>query len=1165
MKQIGRRTWAIDWEARSRGGAAYTADVAPADALAGAILRSPYPHATVDGIDTAAAEKMPGVRAVITAQNFRPGARYFHEMCFDRPPLADGVVRFVGQEVAAVAADTREQALAALAAIHVRYTPLPAPLTVEQALAPGAAQLHEPGPPPGMPPGSDHDHEHATGDEHGHGDSSAHAEGPPSDAHGAPPADAHGGPPAMPQIANVRRGGHMRLGDLDKGRAEGTITVSGRFRFPQQTHVCMETHRTVADWQEGRLHLWTSTASPRFVQFEAAGILGIAPPQVVVHEVAVGGSFGAKMTITEHEVLAAALAREAGRPVLITLTREEEFSATKSRHAFDVDLTLRADASGRVRTIEANMTVDSGAYLHSAASVMGASFGPLTGMYRADGAEISAQVVDTAKLPAGAYRGYGAPQTTYPLEMLMDELAEKLGRDPIDLRIQNAYRSNDQGLWGKLGGVGLVDCYEAVREAIGWEHEKANRKPGRGIGVAGAEEISGAHGMPGSNVCGGVVNLHADGRLVVRFGGSDAGTGQKTILAQIAAEELGVPFDRIRVISMDTDQTPHDLGAWSSRGTHYTGHAIRQTSREFADRLKKLAAERLGTGDITLEDGFARGGNGEVPLADLVAISNEAVDGVLTHESTFVEINVEMLNPAKPTKFTATHNYGAHAAIVEVDEKTGKVRLVDYAAANDSGTALNPMMLEGQIIGGAVQGIGSALGEEVIFEQGKVVNPAYLHYAMPRAADVPRIRPVMAPVPDELGPYGAKAVGEVSILSPGPAIANAVYDAIGVRIRTLPITPDKIINALAERAGRKRVFNIWARPSRWWIALVRAMYPLSLLKLLHNRQMALHDQAEPPAPPLKAVETPASIEGLVAALGPDASVLGGGTDLQLRRRTNLHMPDRLVSVVKVAELKQLSVPETGPIVIGAGVTLSRLAAAIKARIPAVADTIEEIASPQIRNVATVAGNLRQEKRCWFFRNGFNCFKRRGGLAPCYAIEGDHRFYHAAIDGHRCQAVTPSDLATILVALDAMVTITSPNGVRDVALGALYTGPGEMDGLGERDVITRITIPAEAAARQTSFRKLNLWKGDFAIASAAVSVALDGEGRCAEARICLGAVAPVPWRARATERGLVGQKVTAARLRTLLDAELDARGHPLKRNEWKLDAVAGLAERAVEAL
>jgi CO/xanthine dehydrogenase Mo-binding subunit/CO/xanthine dehydrogenase FAD-binding subunit len=896
---------------------------------------------------------------------------------------------------------------------------------------------------------------------------------------------------------------------------------------------------------------------------QLAHVLAVDPAKIVVHEVAVGGSFGAKIMITDHEAIAAVLARESGRPVWIALTREEEFETTRTRHGFDLALTLRADSSGRLRTVEGRVRVDSGAYLHQGASVMGASMLPLALIYDVEGVDIEARLIDTAKNPASAMRGYGGPQSTFARESLMDELAEKLGRDPIELRIQNSLRPNSQGLTGHIGSIGLVDCLKAVREAIGWDKEKKNRRRGRGVGVATGEHVSGAYSFPDANRCDCIIDLYSDGRVRVRSGFSDAGTGQRTILAQIAAEELGVPLERISVLSMDTDETCWELGAWSSRGTHYTGHGIRHGAHELAEKLKQLAAEKLGPAEIRLEDGFARNERGEVTLAALVAASREATDGVLTHKSTFYDRNVEMMRPDGMGNITASHCFAAHAALVEVDEKTGKVRVVDYVAANDSGTAINPTQVEGQVVGATVMGLGGALGEEVILEQGKVVNPAFLHYALPRAADVPRIRPILAGASDPQGPYGAKAVGEVGTNPPGPAVANAVYDAVGVRVRELPVTPDKIINALAERNGRQRDFGLWRRPSRWWIGLVRWAYPRGLFRILHERQVS-DTGANPPPPPVDSIELPSNIAELLRALGEDAAILGGGSDLQLRRRQHLFAPSRLISVARVREIQQIDFPDDGRIVIGAGVRLSALAEAVRNKIPALADAIDGIASPQIRNVATVAGNLRQEKRCWFFRNGFNCYKRKGGLAPCYAILGDHRFYHAAIDGHRCQAVTPSDLATVLVALDATATVVGPRGTREVAIEELYTGPGET-AVDPDEALTHVAIPIEAVRRQTAYRKLNLWQGDFAIASAAVSVSLDDAGRCTDARVCLGAVAPVPWRARATERHLLGENLSTERLRQRLDSELNAHAHPLSRNVWKLDSVAGLAERALEAL
>lgn len=1149
MKYVGTRVWPIDWDQRTSGQTAYTGDLVPPDALVGAILRSPHPHAHIASIDTSLARSLPGVRAIITSDDFPKGLRYFHERTLDRPPLADGVVRFVGQEIAAVAADTKAQAQAAVAAIRVRYHRLPAPLELKGALAKRAPLLF---PAEGIAPHASPDSELRNVRAH---------------LGSAPQPVVHQQATYEARQHNVRRRFRRFWGKPEEGRAASSVSVSGRFWFPQQNHVCMETQRTLARWIDGRLHLWTSTASPRLLARQLAHVFSCDVDGIVVHEVGVGGSFGAKMTITDHEALAGTLARITGRPVYIALTREEEFETTGSRHAFDFALNLRADDTGRIRLIEGEVDVDSGAYLHSGMPVMSASMFALAGIYNVDGLDVRARLVDTAKLPARGFRGYGAPQVCFALESLVDELAARTGQDPIEIRIKNVYRTGDLSLAsGKLGSVGLVECLRAARTAINWDEEKANRKPGRGVGVAVAEHISGAFTVPGANRSDGTIELSRDGRILVRFGGSDAGTGQKTILAQIAAEELGLPLERVSVHSMNTDTTPFDLGAWSSRGTHYTGHAIRLTAQALAAKLRRLAAQRLNSEEILLEDGYAKSAGGKVPIGDLVALSNEAINGRLAHTESFVESKVEQFNPQGDGsgKITPTHNFGAHAALVEVDEKTGQVRILDYVAANDSGTALNPTLLEGQIVGGAVMGLGGALGEELIFEQGKLVNPAFLHYGLPRAADVPTIRPLLVPAADPVGPYGAKASGEVSISPPGPAIANAIYDAIGVRITSLPITPDKILSALASLRGRKRKFGLWRRPDRWWVALVRWLYRYGLFRVLHEVELARHGGVSRQSNTIEVVETPTDVPCMIELLSPQSRLLGGGTDVQLSRRQGLLDPTRLVSVGRVASMKRIAISDDGSISAGGAVTLSKLAATLRAAIPALGEAIDEIATPQIRNMATLAGNLLQTKRCWFFRNGFNCYKRRGGLAPCYAIRGDHRFYHAAIDGHRCQAVTPSDIATVLIALDAVAVVAGPNGTRKVLLEELYVGPGETS-LGEKDVLVEVHIPARAWRRRTAFKKLRLWQGDFAVASVAFSLDLDSSGNCVDARLCLGAVAPVPWRARLTERAVVGAPIALDRLRVALDRELDARAHPLDRNEWKLDAVAGLAERAAESI
>ncbi len=1084
MTVVGQRVRAIGWEQRTSGTDVYAGDLPMEGVLIGRMLRSPYPHAEITRLDTRRARAMPGVRAVITAADFPRGARYIHSGGdrSDRAPLADGVVRYVGEEIAAVAADTEEQADSALAAIDVRYRRLPAPLTLDAALAPGAPRLHE----------------------------------------------RKGGEP------NVSLHDRGSWGDVELGRREGTLSTRGTYWYPRVAHAVMEQNICIARWdaERERFELWTSTQAPHFVVNELAHVFGLRRDQVICREVAVGGGFGSKSKVSEHEAPAAALARASGRTVKIALTREEEFADTKPRHAFRVDFEARADRAGRIRLFEARIDVDNGAYNHFGPSVMHVGVKTLGSIYAPDGAAWDARLVDTALTPGGQFRGYGSPQTSFAQECAVDELAEKVGIDPLEFRIRNANKPGTTTLCGaRLTTARLDDCLVAVREAINWDGKKRTRTKGRGVGVAAAMHGSGSYAIPGSNTSMAAIDLYSDGHARVRFGGADAGTGQRTILAQITAEELGLPYERVDVLSIDSERTPIDQGAWSSRGTHMTGHAVRKAAHELAARL--------------------RGGE-KVPAG-----------GVLTHEASFTDQIMEAPSSSKTPNFSATYTFAAHAVEVEVDLGTGRIRILDYVAAHDIGKAINPTMVEGQIIGGIAMGLGAVLGEELIYEAGQPVNPAYLNYALPRAADLPRIRPILLEAGDPGGPYGAKSIGELSVIPAAPAVANAIYDAVGVRIRELPITPDKILRALAEKEGKpRRRHRIWARPDRWQIELIRRAYPLGLHWVLDRIGTRFAKRRTPR--PIASVDAPGSLEAAYAALGPDTTVIGGGTDALLQRRQNLIAPTRIVSLAEIPELSVLRTAADGTLEIGASVTLARVARELAQTAPVVAEAVASIASPQVRAVATVGGNLVQAKRCHFFRNGFDCYKRGGATCPCYAVQGDHRFYHAAVGAHRCQAVTPSDLATALLALDAEIVIGGSGGERTVPLADFYTGPGETI-IEPGQLVTRVRIPRAALARRAAFEKLGLWQGDFAVVSAAISASVEPDGRWRDVRVVLGALAPTPWRARRTEQALEGKVVAPDDVGRALDDELVRVGHPLERNAWKLDAAVGVARNVSSRL
>lgn len=1123
MNWVGERVRPLDWEARTRGTLKYAADLREPAHLYGAILRSPHPYAQITALETERAERLPGVHAVITAADFPPGRTYQHRGAplSDRPPLADQVVRHVGQEVAAVAAESPEAARAALNAIRVRYRVRRAPLTPREALRPSARRLHT----------------------------------------------------RVTDEANVAVILRSDWGDVARGRQEGRVTVQGDFVYPSVSHACMEPNTTLASWdpRTQTVELWTSTQAPWFIAKEVSHLLDIPHDNVICREVAVGGGFGSKSKASEHEVLAAALSRKAGRPVLVELSREEEFGANKPRHRFETRLLTAADEDGRIRLFDADILVDNGSYNHMGSSVMRVGVITLGSMYRPDGATFTSRLVDTATQPGGQYRGYGTPQVSLAVESQVDQIAERLGIDPLELRLRNLGPEFATTLCGyEVTTARLGDCLRAVRTGLDWDRAKAERKPDRGVGVAAGMHGSGAYAYERANRSDAGVDIDEDGRVRVRHGSADAGTGQNTILAQIAATELGVALEDVEVLSMDSEQTPFELGAWSSRGTHMTGSSVGMAARELADRLKESGRRKLGSQSVELREGkvVAEDHEHSVDLGDLVAQDPDTRDGWLRHEASYVLSGTEMISPDKDRfNLSPSYAFAAHGAAVEVDRRTGKVTVLDYVAAHDVGRAINPTAVEGQIVGGAAMGIGAALGEDLVREGGRVVNPSYLHYAMPRSADLPSIRPVIVNGEDPAGPYGAKSVGEMSIIPPGAAVANAVADAIGVRVNELPLTPDKVLTALAEQEGRRRHHRLWRRPGRWWVWAIRFLYPRGLHHVLHRYGTRFgpgtgpSDPTPPPAPKMLA---PTTLEEATTQVRGGAQPVGGATDALVERRREARPAPVLVSLAGVRGMRRLERDEDGPLRIGAAVTLNELAEALADELPFLAKAIHTIAGPQIRNSATVGGNLAQRKRCWFFRSGFACYKRNGVSSPCYAIEGDHRFQHAVIDGHRCQAVTPSDLGTVLGAVDAEVVLAHGERRRTLPIGSLYSGPGEL-ALKDGEFILEVLIPAAARDRRGAFAKLALYEGDFASASATLTARVDGEGRWRDVRLVLGAIAPTPWRARETERALEGVAPTVARVRSLLDAELDRHAHPLPGNAWKLDAVAGLAEHAVEEL
>jgi CO/xanthine dehydrogenase Mo-binding subunit/CO/xanthine dehydrogenase FAD-binding subunit len=957
------------------------------------------------------------------------------------------------------------------------------------------------------------------------------------------------------------------LGDSRQAFAAATHISNGKYRYPQVTHATMEQDATVAWWRadEQRLHLWTSTQSPFFVRKELSHLLNLEPNQFVFHEVAVGGGFGARSKVTEHEALAALLSMTAGRPVKIVLTREEQFATSKSRHEFQTSISLAMDEEQRLTAIDAEVKVDNGAYSHTGPSVMATGLRLLGQLYRPLGVHARGILVDTAKLPGGQFRGYGGPQVMFALESELDELAHRVGVDPLDLRIRNANHPFETTLSGaKIGNANLVACLEAAREAIGWTSKKRDKRPGRGLGVAIGIHGSGVFAYPGANRGSARIEIDAAGRVRVRFGGSDAGTGQRTIIAQIVAEELSIAAEDVEVIQMDVTFDPPDQGAWSSRGTHYGGNAAWRAAKAAKEKLVEAGREKFGTDRVWLEQGNVRSQADAVSMGDLIGTMADLDHGLLAIEESFEDLDTDPTSRFGEGDHTAnpspSYAFAAHAVEVNVDVATGTIDILNYVAVHDVGRVINPVQTEGQIIGGVLMGLGAAMREELTFERGRVINPSYMNYGVARAADAPTITPIILQEPASSGPFGAKNVGELSSVPVAAALANAVRDAIGIRIRDLPITPDKIVNA-STLTIKGSYRPLWRRPDRWWISAIRWLYPRGLLSVLDRWGTRLAKSR--PDTPVSSIAHPQSAEELVALASSGFTPIGGGTEIQLLRRQGLSDRSRLVVVGSVPAFRTIKTTSDGSIEIGAGVTLSRVAAELGTAIPLIRQAIETIASPQIRSIASVGGNLLQEKRCPFYRNGFNCYKRGGSSCPCYAIAGDHRFYHAVMHAHRCQATTPSDLATALIALGSLVELKKSGDTRRLAVSDLYTGPGEHC-LADGEVLTRVIVPESAATRQGAFEKLQLWTGDFAVVSVALTARL-ASGRWLDLRLCLGGLAPTPWEAKAVVNRLEGKVVSASELRRELAQELWRNSHPLPHNSWKVEVAARLGERAATRL
>lgn len=727
---VGRPTPRVDGSERVSGRAVYTYDVALPGMLYARVLRSPHPHARIRRIDASRALALPGVRAVLTHESVPP------------IPWSNGAnvlnaeVRFAGEEVAAVAADDPDVAADALALIDVDYEPLPFVTDAEAALRPDAPKVH-------------------------------------------PEGNLVGGKPEV-----------YARGDLARGFAEGEVTVEATYRTQTALHNCLESHGTVAAWSGDELTVYESTQHVYGVREGIADALGLPLHKVRAICQYMGGGFGSKQEIGKHTVLAALLARETQRLVQLMLTREDENLAAGNRHPTVQRLRLGAKRDGTLTAVDLVATAAIGAYGDGAMAIAG----PAREMYRCPNVRTEVRAAFTNTGPTTAFRAPGYVEGAFPLESLLDELAGRLGIDPLELRRRN-YADEDPVSGRPYSAKHLDECYRLGAERIGWPGpggavETSGTKR-RALGVA--SQVWGGGGGPPAYA---VVQLNSDGTAELILGGQDIGTGTKTALAMIAAEELEIGLDQLTVRLGDSAAGPYAPVSAGSMTVPSLGPAVRKAAVEAKRELREIAAGLL---DVKPDEVEVRNGEVRVRGRPDRRLTFAEITGRIGH-FTIVGRGSRGMNPDGLVMRT----FGAQFAEVEVDVATGEARVLRVVSVHDFGRVVNPLGAASQVEGGVVQGVGYALTEERVIDEasGIVLNPNLEDYKVPSALDVPRIEFVAIDRPDErANAVGAKGLGEPPLIPTAPAIANAIARAIGVRFLELPITRDRILDALAKKGG----------------------------------------------------------------------------------------------------------------------------------------------------------------------------------------------------------------------------------------------------------------------------------------------------------------------------------------------------------------------------
>lgn len=774
LRYVGKPVARDDAIDKVTGAARYTHDLAVPGMLHAALVTSPHASAKIVRVGTSAATALPGVRAVLTGDGlcYQLGL-YMQDKCI----LARDVVRYQGEAVVAVAADTLDIAREACRLIEVEYEPLDSVLDPRDALKEGAPLVHP--------------------DLHTY----AHMEGV-----------------YFPRPhSNVAHHQKVRKGDVDAAFASADVALTADFYNPPVQHVPMETHATIAHVLPGRrAEIWTSSQSPYTVRHLMSVCFDLPHANIRVHVPYVGGGFGGKAGL-HLEPLAYVLSKAAGgRPVKVVATREEEFNTLPSRQGLHSTVEIGADREGRIVALKATYIWDAGAYADYGVNVGRAAAYSGAGPYVIPNCWIDSYVVYTNKIFGTAYRGFGHLEVLWGIERAIDMMARKLDTDPVEFRRANLLREGETTITGEpftAGHGSPVECLDAAARAIDWgtpSEPPSEPYKVRGKGIAMLHK---APAMPTYTSCAVVIKLDEDGAADVLVSGVDYGQGTYTVLKQIAAEELKLPIDKVHVTwECDTAFSPYDWQTVASRFAYMGGNAVIEAAADCLRQIRDVAAQALDAApdDIVCDDGitFVEGQpDRRIPYAQLALgytfEDGNSIGGPVIGHGRFIATGLTHLDPKTGQGLPAQFwTYGAHGVEVEVDTQTGEIEILDIATALDAGKVLNPKLCVGQVVGGVVQGLGSALWEEFQFdENGRFLNPAFVDYKIPTAKDLPkRSQQILLENPQPGGPYGARGVAEHPMISVPSVVGNALYDALGIEFTTLPLNYERILLRFREKS-----------------------------------------------------------------------------------------------------------------------------------------------------------------------------------------------------------------------------------------------------------------------------------------------------------------------------------------------------------------------------